>query len=788
MNKKYAMLRPRALLGTVLLACSLIVGSTCPTALASGFFNDEAYFVLSYHPDLPLKNFVAGQLGVLQPTYARSYLVCAYLALTGQALSKAQQQQVLSLIYKRAENDEFLGIGQHPKAAEDWLKARRRIKGLPSAGDYIDSWRTLRAADGMGYGHYLNCPADSFRTATKTLNARIATYGVSSPLVKDWVKAQDAVFCHCSDPGYDWEKKKPLPEPAFPQAAAKNLPALLKADRQYQIAAANMYAQKWPQALEGFQRIAADKASPWSGIAPYLVARTLVRQATANSETNKTVLRKALVEIDKLLADKAKSTLHAPSRELKRFVQARLDADATRTLLANCLMGKDRSLPALEALTDYLFLLDRVEQKYTHEEYPSYIDYQALLKDDKLGDLERWIFAFQSGNNEKTLSFKLDRWKSAKSTPWLLAALYAVPAADPNAKELLAQADAVAKTSPAYLSAKAQQIRLLLDQKQRSKAKQLADQMLANSSLNRSARNSFLTLRQQCASDFQEFSKFAAQSPSTVATADEFEFPKNWKAIENGKAQPTHPACFSEETASFLSASVPVSLMPTLVSSMPQASRQNVLNAMWVRAALLNDAPVSAKLGKLMSSNSELSPYVSRFNTAKNKEERNFQAAYTILKFPGLSPYFRSGLPRTAALSKIDEYSDNWWPKDWIKRNDPRDDETDAAILARARRRKAIIEGDRGCLTAKQIAEGSAQLNAIVALGVAPNFLTKTVVAFARKHPQDTRVPEALHLAVKSTRYGETDEGTSALSKQAFQLLKSRYKTTAWAKKTKHWF
>jgi hypothetical protein len=49
-------------------------------------------------------------------------------------------------------------------------------------------------------------------------------------------------------------------------------------------------------------------------------------------------------------------------------------------------------------------------------------------------------------------------------------------------------------------------------------------------------------------------------------------------------------------------------------------------------------------------------------------------------------------------------------------------------------------------------------------------------------------VPEALHIAVTSTRYGCTDKDTGRWSKAAFQLLHKRYPKSEWAKKTPYWF
>ena len=80
------------------------------------------------------------------------------------------------------------------------------------------------------------------------------------------------------------------------------------------------------------------------------------------------------------------------------------------------------------------------------------------------------------------------------------------------------------------------------------------------------------------------------------------------------------------------------------------------------------------------------------------------------------------------------------------------------------------------------------QLAALQALGTAPNYLCRMAIAWAEKNPADPRSPEALHLAVRSTRYGCTDKETGRWSKAAYDLLHQRYPNTTWAKNTKYWF
>jgi hypothetical protein len=76
----------------------------------------------------------------------------------------------------------------------------------------------------------------------------------------------------------------------------------------------------------------------------------------------------------------------------------------------------------------------------------------------------------------------------------------------------------------------------------------------------------------------------------------------------------------------------------------------------------------------------------------------------------------------------------------------------------------------------------------LLAMSRAPDYLSTQVLAWAKAHPSDPRVREALALAVKSTRFGSADQKTGELSKAAFDPLHSRYPNSSWTDKTKYWF
>src|SRR5262245_3427747 len=169
--------------------CSVVLYR--PESLSScGPFFARAVFTYTVHPDFPLEKFAAGELGVLQPTYARSYLVVAYRYLTGTSFNAAEQKALVALWRERL-------VSTVEANAEDWtkvwLEARSQVPGVVSVSS-IDVFRSWGK-----FSNYLNCPEDAFKTATSTLRRLQERFGPESPVVRTWVQAQDVVFAKCSD-------------------------------------------------------------------------------------------------------------------------------------------------------------------------------------------------------------------------------------------------------------------------------------------------------------------------------------------------------------------------------------------------------------------------------------------------------------------------------------------------------------------------------------------------------------------------------------------------------------
>jgi hypothetical protein len=203
---------------------------------------------------------------------------------------------------------------------------------------------------------------------------------------------------------------------------------------------------------------------------------------------------------------------------------------------------------------------------------------------------------------------------------------------------------------------------------------------------------------------------------------------------------------------------------------------RDVTQAAWLRAVLLGDGKTAEELVPTLKTQlPELTGPLDDYLAAKEPAARKFNAIYLWLKFPGLEPVVDIGIGRQSKPAEQDSYRDNWWCSAAF----PPTAETQQY---EAGRRKPTF------LTSQQQAEGKSEAAKLEALGAAPNYLAREVIQWATKAPADPRLPEALHLAVKSTRFGCTDKDSARWSKAAFDLLHKRYARSVWAKRTPYWF
>ncbi len=731
---------------------------------ACGPFFTDAIFVYTKHPDFPLEPFAKGQLGVLRPSYARSYLFAAYRNLTNAAFSEAEEAALKSLWDDRLNNG---GEFNDDAWIKKWLDARSKVPGL-SAPPQLHAYRNREKPH--EYDTYLNCQQDAFENAAATMVDRIKIFGAESLGVKSWVTAQDLVFANCSE-------GKHIPADAATEAP--DLPPLLRADRAYQIAAANFYAGNFDEAKQQFDAIARDASSPWRERSGYLAARSMLRKGSfaEKEEDGRPALAEAETRLNAVIKDQSLAKSHQPAKRLLNLVRLRLRPEDTLHELAHAIIKKDATADFKQSVWDYTALFDKFvgdEADTTKHSFP------ASLTSDELTD---WLLTFQDPSAD-AVTHSLERWKKTHALPWLVAAMTKATGQHAGVDSLLAAAARVDHSSPGFPSLAFHNVRLLIESKRVAAARSALDKVLSEdrSRLPASALNQLVGQRMMLAQSLEEFLQSAQRAPAGFSDDnDGREIPDDEKDLES--TTKGSKLFFDLDSANIFNQGMPVAVMKNAVLSGSLATnlRRDVTQAVFMRAALLDDRESATAAAKLLSETyPETKGFLATYQTATTPEARRFAAAYLTLKFPGLRPYVTAGIGRTTELKEIDSYRDNYWcaePPTALKTwQGDEEDKPKAAPIAPPEFLKPSQ-----AIALRQAA-------ALQALGTAPNYLCRIAIEWAEKNPTDARAPEALHLAVRSTRYGCTDKETGRWSKAAYDLLHRRYPNTTWANNTKYWF
>jgi hypothetical protein len=721
-----------------------------PEGESCGPWNPAAQFGYVYNPG---PEFVKGELGVLPRTYYRRNLVVAYRYLSGAPLTAAEIDALSPKPWRPLVHPTSFEMFNPPQVAA-WLHERTAVPGAPEL-KRIDTERNT-FVNGY-YGAYANCLDDAFEAATATLAARIKAWGTGSPQTAEWLRGQDQVFANCGGDRVEW-----TPAPARVVRADFHAPAplpagadpLLVADRQYQAAAALFYGGRYQEAAEAFRAVARNTSSPWRGSGRYLAARALIREGTVNG--GKDALASAEKALEELLADPAEKRWHESVRGLLDFVGGQLRPEERMVELGNALV-KPQSGPAFrQALTDYATLWDR-EKK-------------APAARSELAD---WIATFQAGN----ASHAMERWRAGGNPAWLAAALVSVNPADPAAPELVAAARKIEAASPAYATAAYHGIRLLTARNQRDEARQWADEALP-ANLGVPAHNALLEERLALARDFQEFLRYAPRLPvaATGVEPDEAMEPQ-WRKVEHGLT-------FDWDSASAFNSKLPLRYWLEAAGSeaLPRQLRGEIAAAGWVRAVLLDRREQAREFAaRTAELRPELAGEMRYYEAEQAPAAARFDAVFAMLRNPGLSPILRTGFGRLTKVDQKDDLRDNWWllqagDRSWFWMGTPVHSE---------RHDVEALE----FLPAAERTEGENQSKALAANApIAPNYLCAQTLAWARGHRDDPRVPEALYLCVRATRFGMTGPETSAWSRRSFQFLHAQYPKSEWAEKTKYWY
>ena len=189
----------------------------------------------------------------------------------------------------------------------------------------------------------------------------------------------------------------------------------------------------------------------------------------------------------------------------------------------------------------------------------------------------------------------------------------------------------------------------------------------------------------------------------------------------------------------------------------------------WVRAVLLKNETVAAQLLPLLPQKlqQQAGPGV------------GLHPVMAILRNPGLRPYLDGGVQRSASYDFVESYADNWWCSDWTSIYS----ESGAPVRARS----------VAFLSPEERKTGEKETATLLHLGSAEAHLGTQIIDYARAHPDDPDVPEALFLTLRTIRYGcyhstsevpdSKDERVASIAREAGAMMRRRYASDPWTKK-----
>lgn len=520
----------------------------------------------------------------------------------------------------------------------------------------------------------------------------------------------------------------------LPAPAPANASPAVRADRAYQTAAALFYAGEFDEAIRQLDAIAKDAASPWRGWARLVAVRAVIRQATLVAQTDEE--KRALLEKarERCVAIVKEPALKDIHRQTRQL-----------TWFIDYRLRPDKQLNLLGRV-----LLEKPDDNFGY----AWRDYFGLRKAQQPPSTDELSSFLDALRSQEGSARALEWWKKTRSLPWLVAALGTATGKEPELPELLAQSATVPKDSPAYVSLHAARGRVAL----------------ANGRFDE-ARAEFLPLLESGATTLPPLTvqRLAEGLRAAALTFEE------WAKYAHLSAS---------DAASFFSSGVPLARFKDakMLEALDPKLRREVVLGGWARAALLDRWDEEKALEPQVEQVApELKDALAKVKTREKPEERKMAAVLILLKSPGMSPHVSPY--RTQGMADFDICSQNGWcggePTDFYKDCDASKGACGTRFISVAERREVLAERQ-----------------ALGKLGESPDLLIQFTLDYAKRHPDDALVPEALHQSVRQTRFAHGfctsyEEGTkarSALSKQAFQLLQRKYGKTEWAKKTPYHF
>ena len=800
-----------------------------------------AIFVLPHGPGGNYLAYAQGHLGILQPGYRTRSLVIAFDYVTHRPLSPAQQQQAVAVNHQFLDSwqaDEATKQSAPPSGFHTWISTRDTVG--PIDGYMPNTTLEVNRSTGAdSYQDFTNCLDNAFATAAQTLSTLSKTYGPHDPSVVEWTRGQDAVFSNCGNgkpaPFFGPGKPPPPPRaPHLPAAVAEGAPLWLRQDRAYQIAAAQFYALDFNAAIASFRAIAADQASPWSTVSRYLIARTLIREATvANTQLSsangtpaeqaaaKSELRSTLTQAQKELlamrADPRMASMQSDIDNLLDYVNLRVQPEAQAVVLAERLQNpKTRNFG--QALIDLTWLRtnqtdpDKPAPPHGPEKDPA----GMIAWIDDINSLDQTPNPFDEHSPHTDAEVAdatadiLHHWQTTHSTIWLVAALMSAQPSDAATPDLIHAAAAVPSSDLAYVAVTYHRLRLLpRDPTNRTELLAVLPTIRAHE--NTSTLNQFIALDSASAPTLDAWLATTGRIPADEGLGGQFS--------TDDTATPTAPSTdvcgtkitpgttklFDADAANAFNRDMPLRLLAASAesSALPENLRYQVAQAALVRAILLDQPAVARRMTPLLvHCRSAWAPVLAAYNESTTPNDRKLNGLFALMRFASTEPSVRYGEERRNAFATYDAYRQNWWCTTVPQ---PYGDVDDNLQYSSYKKPPLTPLAKPLFLSPADNAEAAAEVALLEKIPSASQYFATQALAWWKLNPADPHNPELLGQASRvllnscrtelpydsktNKQTGDPNDPnlTANLAHALFDALHKDYPQSTWTKRYKSW-
>ncbi len=413
-------------------------------------------------------------------------------------------------------------------------------------------------------------------------------------------------------------------------------------------------------------------------------------------------------------------------------------------------------------------------------------------------DLTDWLYTFQFNSVDAYLH-AVSKFKTTGADIWLTAALNK---AGKNSSDLDYLLEAAARSdhhSRAYPTIGYHAARIYLELGKTAEADKILDEMLdSTDEMPISTVNQLRQMRSRTTAALDEYLKFSLRKPfafdydGVSGTVEDFiaqeksyydpTYNKESKADFDREVEERYASrklwqdrlMFDTDTTETFNQYFPVSVLIEAEKSpeLPEYLRGEFALAIWTRSALLGDA-VSMRqiMPELIKYQPEMEQSLNKIETSATPAQRQNAILYFILKNPVLTPFIESPLDKSD--NTTDTFDSNDW---WCAPYDIEPSDGGSTDYAPPPKPKFI--------NAVQINQAKAEREKLKSLGEASNYLGGKVSDWAKRSPNDKRIPESLYLVYEANGWKKYScGGDEELRKTTGDLLKTRYADSEWTKK-----